>query len=275
MGYVKNVIAKPELLDICLAQAIKHIGKPLFPQSFMQFIQHCMAFDNFIVIAYEGTQRPNVLFRHSQSAIVYAAMDTEYVTGSYLLDPFYDSHIQGIRSGLHRLFEIAPDRFKQTSYFNLYYQKTTLIDEVAAFAETKNGGTLTACITTDKTSGRSFSKKEIDNLKKYSTVICTLMERHWANYDVKYHDENKPAELASGSIVEQIRGRLKQSRKISLSPRQAEVAILILQGHSSRSISLILEISLNTVKIFRRQLYSKCNISSQAELFAMLMSELP
>jgi DNA-binding CsgD family transcriptional regulator len=58
---------------------------------------------------------------------------------------------------------------------------------------------------------------------------------------------------------------------VKLSKRQAEVAILILRGHSSLSISLELGISPQTVKVFRRQLYSKCNISSQSELFHMML----
>ena len=58
---------------------------------------------------------------------------------------------------------------------------------------------------------------------------------------------------------------------VALSPRQAEIALLILRGHSSVSIGLRLGISAQTVKVFRKQLYRKCRISSQAELFSLLM----
>ena len=58
---------------------------------------------------------------------------------------------------------------------------------------------------------------------------------------------------------------------IRLSPRQAEVAILILKGHSSVSAALRLGVSSQTVKVFRKQLYSRCRISSQAELFALML----
>ncbi|MFN3575403.1 MAG: helix-turn-helix transcriptional regulator, partial [Tabrizicola sp.] len=54
-------------------------------------------------------------------------------------------------------------------------------------------------------------------------------------------------------------------------PRQVEVALLILQGHSTASIALQLQISPQTVKVFRRQLYARCGLSSQAELFGLLM----
>jgi DNA-binding CsgD family transcriptional regulator len=49
------------------------------------------------------------------------------------------------------------------------------------------------------------------------------------------------------------------------------VALMILRGHSSMSIGLRLGVSAQTVKVFRKQLYARCGISSQAELFALMM----
>jgi len=46
---------------------------------------------------------------------------------------------------------------------------------------------------------------------------------------------------------------------------------LILRGHSTMSIGLRLGLSPQTVKVFRKQLYSRCTISSQAELFALML----
>jgi DNA-binding CsgD family transcriptional regulator len=44
-----------------------------------------------------------------------------------------------------------------------------------------------------------------------------------------------------------------------------------LRGHSSVSIGLRLGLSAQTVKVFRKQLYRRCAISSQAELFALML----
>ena len=46
---------------------------------------------------------------------------------------------------------------------------------------------------------------------------------------------------------------------------------MILRGHSSLSIALRLGLSPQTVKVFRKQLYRRCAISSQAELFALML----
>ena len=67
-----------------------------------------------------------------------------------------------------------------------------------------------------------------------------------------------------------LRQRLLAERNLSLSPRQAQVALLILQGHSSISIGLTLGISPQTVKVLRKQLYRKCQISSQGELYYLI-----
>lgn len=54
-----------------------------------------------------------------------------------------------------------------------------------------------------------------------------------------------------------------------LSPREAEVVRLVLQGHSTPSAAAYLGISEGTVKVHRHHAYAKLGISSQAELFSM------
>lgn len=250
--------------DNRLAQAIKAIGNQEFTSELAAFIRSCVAFDNLIAIAYLGEGTPEVLFREFDDPVVYEHMDTAYVTANYVLDPFYKAHLEGVDSGIHRLFDLAPDRFKQTSYFKLYYEQTTLIDEVAVFAKTESGVTITACIGTDRSSGRTFTKKEVAVLHSNVAAVGALMECHWRSFRLKQAQEKI-------SVIDRLRKVLSDVHGIRLSPRQAEVAMLILQGHSSTSISFSLGISMHTVKVFRRQLYAKCQISSQAQLFAMLL----
>ncbi len=60
----------------------------------------------------------------------------------------------------------------------------------------------------------------------------------------------------------------------TLTDREREIVQLILIGHSSKSIALTLGISLPTVKSHRRNVYSKLDISSQAELFSLFLLHL-
>ncbi|MNG41601.1 Transcriptional regulatory protein UhpA [compost metagenome] len=56
-----------------------------------------------------------------------------------------------------------------------------------------------------------------------------------------------------------------------LTGRESETAQLILQGFSSKAIAQRLAISPETVKVHRRNLYQKLNVSGHAELFALLL----
>ncbi|MDR5901190.1 LuxR family transcriptional regulator [Halomonas icarae] len=252
--------------ELALPKTIKALATPELPHRFSALTRCLAAFDNLIIIAYHGEHRPAVLHRECADPVVYLPMDSQYLGGAYLLDPFYREHLKGGVRGLHRLKDVAPDRFRRTHYYRRYYQQTTLLDEVAVFATISDSITLTACFGRDRTSGKPFSKRELQALGQNAMTLSALLETHWRDYRPDSATQATPAPLG-----ERLREALQQTHDIRLSPRQAEVALFILRGHSSLSISLHLEVSLQTVKVFRRQLYAKCGISSQAELFALLM----
>ncbi|WP_323127291.1 helix-turn-helix transcriptional regulator [Marinobacter sp. JSM 1782161] len=252
--------------DRALAQAIHTLGTPDFMGAYAALVRTRAAFDNLIVIAYHGEQQPAVLYREFTDPIVYLPMDSDYLGGAYLLDPFYHQHRKGDNRGILRLRDIAPDHFRRTQYYKTYYQQTTLLDEIAVFATLSDRVTLTACLGRDRSSGAPFSKRERQALQDMEQTLSALLETHWRDYQPEAAAADQPP-----PVRDRLRDALKRQHDIKLSPRQAEVALFILRGHSSLSISLHLEVSQQTVKVFRRQLYAKCGISSQAELFALMM----
>ncbi|ROT93650.1 LuxR family transcriptional regulator [Marinobacter sp. R17] len=252
--------------DRTLAHAIQALGTPDFAGAYAALLRCYCTFDNLIIIAYNGEKRPTVLYREYTDPIVYQPMDSEYLGSAYLLDPFYHQHRKGDTHGIIRLRDIAPDHFRRTQYYKTYYQQTTLLDEMAVFATVSETVTLTACLGRDRSSGAPFSKREIQALHDHEDTLSALAEKHWQDFEPGDNRPHTPAPLG-----DRLREALKRQHDIKLSPRQAEVALFILRGHSSLSIGLHLDVSPQTVKVFRRQLYAKCGISSQAELFALLM----
>lgn len=252
--------------DKALGELIRQVGTANFPEALGHFVSKIVNFDNMIIIAYHKDHNPEELYRECNDDYVYMQVHNYYVKAAYLLDPFYEAVLGGIQSGIHRIFDLAPDQFKQTTYFNEYYSNTTLVDEFALFYGVAHETTLTACFGRDESSGIKFNKAELKRIKSYEITLSALCSQHWQNYQPK---EGKNIVLPP--VTQRLRTTLKKQHNIGLSPRQAEVAFYILQGHSSLSISLNLNISKETVKVFRKQLYAKCNISSQAELFALLM----
>jgi DNA-binding CsgD family transcriptional regulator len=80
-----------------------------------------------------------------------------------------------------------------------------------------------------------------------------------------------PAQGAMGQHIEAAMRRFGTSR---LSDREAEVARLILLGHSSKVIARMQGNSPETVKVFRKRIHTKLGLASSAELFSLFLAAL-
>ncbi|WP_298854861.1 LuxR C-terminal-related transcriptional regulator [uncultured Ruegeria sp.] len=246
-----------------LSAAIMAIGSERFGGALHTWLDATCSFDNFAIIAFFQRSSPQVLMTHARDIRVFERIDSHYVKGAYLLDPFYGLYQSRAADGLYRLADIAPDQFQRNEYFKSYYTNTTLTDELAFFASLTPVTSITVCIGRDATTASRFSLKDFNAARNVAPVVSALVRMNWP--DLKPSHEEQPED-----VVEQLRQRLSAEQDISLSPRQAQVALLILQGHSSISIGLTLGISPQTVKVLRKQLYRKCQISSQGELYYLI-----
>jgi DNA-binding CsgD family transcriptional regulator len=77
-----------------------------------------------------------------------------------------------------------------------------------------------------------------------------------------------------GSLGAHVMTALAQFGTSRLSDREAEVARLILQGHSSKVIARMLGNSPETVKVFRKRIHTKLGLASSAELFSLFLAAL-
>ena len=59
-----------------------------------------------------------------------------------------------------------------------------------------------------------------------------------------------------------------------LTPRERDVVEYVLKGHSSEAIGSILGISAGTVRIHRKNIYTKLGINSQGALFSRFIEAL-
>lgn len=253
----------PNAAETALAEAIRLCGAPGFETALCGFLRRATGADNLVVLAYRRAGPPLALYQASDTSQVFSQLNTTYLNGAYLLDPFHELHLTEAAPGVYRLIDIAPDAFHRSRYFEEYYRQTTLLDEMTYLTYPRPGLTLTLCIGRDATSGAAFSARALDTCRRLSPIVLALADRHWANLPV---DAAQATDLTS-----QISDALQARHNIRLSPRQAEVAILVLRGHSTASIALRLGVSAQTVKVFRRQIYQRCAISSQAELFALML----
>lgn len=246
-----------------LAKAIATLGRPGFEVAVWQVFQALAQPDNMLVLAYSDGGPALELFRRAGNEEVFARLQSTYMAGAFRLSPFYGLHLQRAEEGLYRLRDIAPDAFQRSRFYVEYFGQTTIIDELAFTVWLGAGLSLNLFLGRDGQSGKVFSAGEIAACRRIAPVVAELARAHWPVPKLAAQPvEDTPAKLAAAA---------ERSLGIALSPRQAQVALLILKGHSTLSIGLHLGVAAQTVKVFRKQLYARCGISSQAELFALML----
>ena len=253
----------PNSAEHHLGAAITALGSDGFAPALYAWLARSFEFDNITALAFFQTRRPEILYSRAQIPAVHERLESAYVSGAYLLDPFHELHVSRVPEGLYRLRDFAPDQFHRNEYYASYYRRTTLVDEVAYVAYPADGVSVHVCLGRDASSGRMFSARDLETAQRLSAIACGLVKKQWAGL-------TSSGDYTDDALVTRLRERLSSRHKIALSQRQSEVALLILRGHSSVSIGWRLDISPQTVKVFRKQLYRKCEISSQAELFSLI-----
>ncbi|MCP5075441.1 MAG: helix-turn-helix transcriptional regulator [Rhodobacteraceae bacterium] len=246
------------------------IGKDGFPEHLIAALRSLANFDNSVVFAYYRSERPLRLF-HTFSPETRVVFVDDYLKGPYLLDPFFKACARKIEPGLYRLRTIAPDRFYQSEYYRSYYIQTGLAEEICYIFYLPNGVSVVISLMRAGESSR-FSAREFRMLDNVAPIVISLAKRHWEGVSGEF-------KLETGSngvdetrlLIEKTVHELFSQR---ITPRETQVVAQVLEGHSSDSIAKSLGISVGTVRIHRRNIYAKLQISSQQELFAIFFKKI-
>ncbi|WP_413867413.1 helix-turn-helix transcriptional regulator [Albidovulum sp.] len=246
-----------------VAGAIAALGGPGFWDVLIAGIGALVEHQGAVVFRYRAHNEPDFLFGDFRNQVSRGDF-REYRKRAYLLDPFYLAYLDRQPDGVHMLRDLAADRFFFSEYCRTYYVQTGLADEVGIFCRLADDDLVIVSLVRRKgTSG--LSAKGIRALRLLSPLFTSLVRRHLEQAESLL---GKPRPATSGPPA----ARLHFGGDDKLTQREAAIADLILRGHSSPSMALLLGISVETVKVHRRHIYTKLRISSQAELFSRAMS---
>lgn len=243
-----------------LTQALETSG---FVPALLGAVQRIVHADFVMVFGYRGSEQPQLL-GDTLDRERHRVIAEDYINGPYLLDPFYQLVEDGRREGCFRLHDIAPDRFRQSEYFHTHYKRTGIGEEVGFVFDAGRGVTGVTSVAR-WTASPAFARDELDLLQTLGPAISAFCGRHWSRISraVLVADEATGANAVSA--LEDFAGGI-------LSARERQIMTMILQGHSTQSLAHHLDISPGTVKIHRKNVYRKLNISTQAELFAAYLA---
>lgn len=251
-----------------LALAVDAIGTLQFMDALTRAVGRSVAFDNAMLFAYKAGERPRGPYTDIAEPAEARIVIDQYLLGPFLLDPFYSEVQQGRTDGLACLGDIAPDEFFASEYYEQHYRRTRITDEAGVFLALPDGAVLVYSVTR-RHGSPVFAPSEVALLRALAPLIAALARRHWAGVDLGFG----PVAGADGA-PDPIAAALAALGEHVLSQRQRQVVALVLKGHSTEAIAMMLDISADTVKVHRRHAYAKLGISSQAELFAMFLDLL-
>lgn len=249
-----------------LQKAFSAVGSTGFFPAFRNLFRARMPIATFLFLRFDPGKAPVLLNAWlSSSRIPVSALD-DYSETTYPFDPFFQHDEVPKTGALYRLPEIAPDRFFSSEYYLEYYRSTGLCDEVGMLVPLPTGARAHISMSRLEDMG-PFKRREIQCLKGFAPVLLEMLRQH-----ARAISPPEPSGLTADThpLPMLIRTYAKDALSIHLTAREAEIAALVLQGHSNASAALALDIARETCKVHRRNLYRKLSISSQRELFGCL-----
>ena len=246
-----------------IASLIDHIRLRSFPQILSEYLEALCQFDSILCITYKKQFRPIIIY--PQDPQQHSAALHRYVEQSYILDPVYTAIQNGVNEGVCRQCEVAPEGFETSDFYQDCYKNFDFVDEINLLVNLGQDVCFAVCLGRKSRLG-SITRSELNRLQEAFPVVSSLVRQFWLSQSSEYTRHEK----AAGAITQ----ALSSFGQGVLTQREQEIAGLILQGHSSKSIAETLNISAGTVKVHRKNIHARLKTSTQSEIFTLFLAHL-
>lgn len=259
------------------AEIISRIDEDDLPKQVVAALATLVRFDLACVFVYRERTNPIHVFdtfpdRKSRQGLI------NYTTSTYVLNPFYNAYLRGLKTGVYRMRNLAPDAYFKSEYFKNYKAKITRSEEIGYITQDWPPGMQEVCLALELLRGElievslsqpagkdRFSDYDVRALDAVIPFLAAVFNRYWKRHRSRFVASSPEASL--DDAFSRFGGSI-------LSPREREITQLLLRGHSTVSISMQLGISTTTVKTHRKHLYEKLGISTHYELFSRFLDSL-
>lgn len=246
-----------------VTRLVSAIGSSGFFECAADIIEHAIDTAGLWAFQFFPQQRPRIVLVRNRD---YDDHSDEYVSGRYLFDPLYQAFVNGASSGLIRFREIAPSDFSDSEFYRDYYAQLHADDEIDLLFTTDDGWTF-AFVLGRTAPGVPFSDDEVAELKLVLPLLGVC---------INYHSKLARLALAPDAIDDALQRRINQTMKnfarSMLTTREHEVLVCMLNGYSAPLTANRLGIAEGTIKVHRRSIHQKLEISTQAELFSLVVN---
>ncbi len=260
-----------------LAEAIENLDNDRCPLLLIAAIGTLVDVEIAMSLVYSGRSRPVHVCDTFTDEKAKRGL-ANYVENTYVLNPFYAAYRQGLKGGVYRIRDLAPDAYFESEHRRSFAVTLSATEELGYVTDDWPQGMEEINVVVELP-GRElaeislmrpirkggFSDADILALGEITPLVAAVYRRYWVDA------RSRIAHQGTDSAIEDAFDRFGGDM---LSPREREVAQLILRGHSGISIGTHLGISTTTVKTHRKNLYAKLGIATHFELFSLFLKGL-
>jgi len=237
-----------------------------FPTKLANLFKELVPTDNVMIVTFPGKSLPIVEYNDNPPKDRVSMLD-QFVAGAFLLDPYYLAASKQAKNGFFHLKEIAPPGFEDSEYNRLYYKLSGLCDECGYVLRLNEGEQTFIHISLGQIeSCESYDKTYLQKLSDITPLIDALIKYHWQG-----KGEASDTQL---DMRMQLETALECFGTSILTDRENQMVQMILHGYSSKAIAERFNISVETVKLHRKNAYAKLDLGTQGELFNLFINSL-
>ena len=227
----------------------------------MSALKRQVAFDASLILLYRRECTPKILFNDWRTERGLTNIQ-QYLQGYYRLDPFYRRTLEDGADGVHQLSQLDTG-FDDSDYYREHYQYSGLQDEINVLVSL-DADTKFAISLARRSAHAAFTAGDVKFLRAATPLLVKAIVRHYRDLRPEGQGDESPLQSALAQAV-------RNFGRSVLTGRECQVVQLILRGHSVKAAAARLGIAPATVKLHRRNLYAKLDVTSQASLFSLFL----
>lgn len=256
------------------AEIVERVDDPQLPEILTRALVTLIDFEYSVVFIYREKGSPIHVYDTFPTPEARSGI-SNYVKSTYVLNPLYNAYRCGLKTGVYRLRDLVSAGPVDRTSLRKHRISADSAEEIGYLTEGWPAGCAELCIAMELPGGEcaeltlsrkachgGFGEGDIASVTPVVPFLAAAIRRFWRGAKVMY--PSSPAGTGADAAVQALGRNF-------LSPRERELAQLLLRGHSSASIGLRLGISTTTVKTHRKNLYSKLGIATQFELFSLFL----
>lgn len=229
------------------------------------FLSSIVEFDSIVILGYQINKPPIYLYDtvNRRKELLFQ----RYLTSSLVYDPFYHQVIKDGVEGIFNVDDVLSDKQECYDYRNQFYYETERNDELAITVRVDDTRLLAfflgrcSLLNPFTEEQKQFIFRQYNDIKEQCHAQCPT--DNWFPIDERECKKSNSIHLALSTFSVDL-----------LTPRERDIIILMVQGLANNDIATSLGISVATVKVHRKSIYNKLNVTNLNEFWQLFLNHL-